>query len=381
MSWAYLQPATCNLQSIMNRLRSRFILAFISVIFLVLFVPILLSIVASVFNLDRPDPEVVALMEQIPPEVAAEMTHIFRRSILVQVATFLLIGAGFGTVAAILLSRQLARPLTELADAAQDIGRQNLSRRVDVTGAEEIIEVANSFNEMAARLEQAEELRQNLLTDVAHELRTPVTVIQGNLRAILDDVYPLDKEEVARLYEQTLLLTHLIEDLRELAQAEAHQLSLAMVDVDVVALVKGTAVTYKPIAAEKNITLRTELLGALTTIQADEARLRQCLLNLLDNAIRYTPENGTIIVQAEQLAQRVELRVIDDGVGIAMEHLPHVFDRFYRADSARSRALGGSGLGLAIVRAVVEEHGGTVTAVSEGPGHGSTFTISLPLIR
>ena len=363
----------------MNRLRSRFILAFITVIFLVLFVPILLSIAAEALDLDRPDPEIVALVKQIPPDVIEELEVRFRRGFSIQVATFLLIGAGFGTVAAILLSRQLARPLTELADAAQDIGRQNLSRRVEVAGAEEIIEVANSFNEMASRLEQAEELRQNLLTDVAHELRTPVTVIQGNLRAILDDVYPLDKEEVARLYEQTLLLTHLIEDLRELAQAEAHQLALATVDADVVELVKGTAVTYKPIAAEKNINLRTELLGALPTIQADAARLRQCLLNLLENAIRYTPEEGTIIVQAEQVENRVELRVIDNGAGITAEHLPHVFDRFYRADSARSRELGGSGLGLAIVRAIVEEHGGTVTAVSDGSGHGSTFTISLPV--
>lgn len=362
----------------MNRLRSRFILAFISVIFLVLFTPVWLSLIASVFNLDRPDPEVVALMEEIPPEVVSQMEEIFRRSFSMQAAAFLLVGAFVGTVTAVLLSRQLARPLDTLADAARDIGEQNLSRRVAVKGADEIMAVASSFNEMAMRLEQAETLRQNLLTDVAHELRTPVTVIQGNLRAILDDVYPLEKEEIARLYEQTLLLTHLIDDLRELAQAEAHQLSLAMTEVDVASLVKDTAVPYKPIAAEKSITLRTELLGALPLIQADQARLRQCLLNLLDNALRYTPEAGTITVQAEQVGQMVALRVIDNGAGIALEHLPHVFDRFYRTDAARSREQGGSGLGLAIVRAIVEAHGGTVTAVSDGLGKGTTFTITLP---
>ena len=208
----------------MNRLRSRFILAFVSVIVLMLLVPFILSTIATVLNLDRPDPEIQALIAEIPPDVAERMVEVFRRSISIQLAIFLLIGAGIGTVMAVLLSRTLAKPLDELADAARDIGEQNLSRRVVVTGADEIIAVATSFNEMATQLEQAEDLRKNLLTDVAHELRTPVTVIQGNLRAILDDVYPLDKEEVARLYEQTLLLTRLIDDLRELAQAEAHQL-------------------------------------------------------------------------------------------------------------------------------------------------------------
>lgn len=363
----------------MNRLRSRFILAFISVILLILLVPLTLSIIGSMFDLGQPDPEMAGWLDEIPPEVVAEMETVVRRSISIQIAAFLLVGAGIGTVTAVLLSRTLAKPLDELADAARDIGEQNLSRRVVVTGADEIIEVAAAFNEMAARLEQAEDLRKNLLTDVAHELRTPVTVIQGNLRAILDDVYPLDKEEVARLYEQTLLLTRLIDDLRELSQAEAHQLSLNILQVDVVELVKETAVTYKPIVSRKKITLRPELLGALPAIQADKARLRQCLLNLLDNAVRHTPENGTIILQAEQVGQALELRVIDDGAGIAADRQPHVFDRFYRTDSARSREQGGSGLGLAIVRAIIEQHGGTVTAVSAGIGQGSTFTITLPL--
>ncbi len=363
----------------MNRLRSRFILAFISVIILIMLVPITLSFVADALGFNRPPPQIEALLAEIPPDEVEKLDEIFRTAFLRQIAVFLLIGGGIGTVTAVLLSRTLAKPLDELADAAHDIGEHNLSRRVDVAGADEIIAVATAFNEMAARLEQAEALRQNLLTDVAHELRTPVTVIQGNLRAILDDVYPLEKEEIARLYEQTLLLTHLIDDLRELAQAEAQQLLLAIVDVDVADLVKDTAVSYQPIATQKKITLRTELLGTLPTIQVDQARLRQCLLNLLDNAMRYTPEDGTVIVQAEQIGQMLELRVIDNGNGISAEHLPHVFDRFYRTDSARSREQGGSGLGLAIVRAIVEAHGGTVTAVSAGMGAGSTFTIVLPV--
>ena len=239
--------------------------------------------------------------------------------------------------------------------------------------------LAESFNEMASKLENAESLRQNLLADVAHELRTPLTVIQGNLRAILDDVYPLEKEEIARLYEQTLHLTGLIEDLRELSHAEADRLPMHLVDVDVAALVKETAVTFTPLTQAENITLRAELLGALPTIQADKARLRQSLHNLLNNAIQHTPAGGTITLQAEHNDNQLHLRVSDNGDGIPQEHLEHIFDRFARIEKSRSRDKGGSGLGLAIVRAIANAHNGTVTVTSPGQGQGSTFTITLPI--
>jgi signal transduction histidine kinase len=249
---------------------------------------------------------------------------------------------------------------------------------VQVRGSEEIMAVADAFNDMAARLEAAETLRRNLLADVAHELRTPVTVIQGNLRAILDDVYPLEKEEVARLYEQTRLLTRLIDDLRELAQAEASQLSLNVGPVDVAVLVKETAAAFNPIAHSQEVELTVELLGHLPTIQADGARLRQSLHNLVDNALRHTPANGRILLQVEQVNDTVQIRVQDSGHGMKPEQLSHVFDRFYRADPSRSRESGGSGLGLAIVQAIAQAHGGDVTAVSSGPNQGSTFTLTLP---
>jgi signal transduction histidine kinase len=268
--------------------------------------------------------------------------------------------------------------LNKLADAARSFGSRNLSQRVQIRGSEEIMAVADAFNEMAERLEEAETLRRNLLADVAHELRTPVTVIQGNLRAILDDVYPLEKEEVARLYEQTRLLTRLIDDLRELAQAEAAQLSLNVTSVDVAALVKETAAAFQPIAYSQKIELRVELLGNLPTIQADGARLRQSLHNLMDNALRHTPENGRILLQVEEVNDAIQIRVQDSGSGMTPEQLSHVFDRFYRADPSRSRESGGSGLGLAIVQAIAKAHGGEVTAVSPGPNQGSTFILTLP---
>lgn len=321
-------------------------------------------------------------MDQVHPETLATLDAFFRTVILRQLGIFLLISAFVATLAGALLSRTLSRPLNELAAAARDIGARNLSRRVAIEAVdhvEEISDVARAFNEMASQLEQAETLRQNMLSDVAHELRTPVTVIQGNLRAILDDVYALDKEEIARLYDQTLLLSHLINDLRELAQAEARQLPLQLETVDVATLIKETAATYRPLIAAQSITFRPELLGALGQVTLDPHRIKQCLHNLLENALRYTPPQGTITLQAERLDGELEIRVMDSGSGIKAEHLPYVFDRFYRTDRARSREDGGSGLGLAIAKAIVEQHNGRISVISEGMGQGSRFTLHLPV--
>lgn len=362
----------------MNRLQTRFIVAFIGVIFLVILVPLTFSVLMRSFNIVQPTPEIIHAFETLPEETVAQLQIFFREFIPRQIAIFIIGGGTIGLIMAIFLARSLVRPLDQLAAAARSYGSRNMSQRVQVRGSEEIIAVADAFNDMAARLEAAETLRRNLLADVAHELRTPVTVIQGNLRAILDDVYPLEKEEVARLYEQTRLLTRVIDDLRELAQAEASQLSLNVVEVDVAALVKETAVAFQPIARSQQIELHAELLGSLPLIQVDGARLRQSLHNLVDNALRHTPENGRILLQVEQINGSVEIRVQDNGRGMTPEQINHVFDRFYRADPSRSRDSGGSGLGLAIVRAIAKAHGGKVTAVSPGLNQGSTFVLTLP---
>ncbi len=363
----------------MNRLRTRLILAFVGIIVLVVVLPLNFSLLGRFLGILETDPTLLALVEDLPPESVARIEDFFLESIPRQIGRLIIVGALVGTVAGMLVSRTLTAPLNKLAEAAKEINLQNLGRRVDVHGTEEIVAVADAFNGMAERLEEAETLRRNMLADVAHELRTPVTVIQGNLRAILDNVYPLDKEEVARLFEQTRHLTRLIDDLRELAQAEASQLSLNMTEVDVAALVKDTAVSYKPIAQNQQIELHAELLGAIPTVQADAARLRQSVHNLVDNALRHTPIGGHISLEVEQVGEAIKIRVKDSGSGMTPEQLSHIFDRFYRADPSRSRESGGSGLGLAIVRAIAKAHGGKVTAVSPGLDQGSTFTLTLPL--
>ncbi|MCC6606161.1 MAG: HAMP domain-containing protein [Anaerolineae bacterium] len=365
----------------MNRLRTRFIAAFIGVILLVVLIPLTFSLLLRSLDIAQQPPEITEVLRSLSPEQAEVMENFARQFFPRQIAGFIIFGGLFGVIAGVLLARSFVRPLDTLAESSRQFGPRNLSYRAEVQGTEEIQAVAQAFNEMAERLEAAETLRQNLLADVAHELRTPVTVIQGNLRAILDDVYPLEKEEVARLYEQTRLLTRVIDDLRELAQAEASQLSLNMTEVDVAALVKETAVSFQPIARSQQIELHAELLGAIPTVPADAARLRQSVHNLVDNALRHTPAGGHILLEVEQVNEAIRIRVQDSGSGMTPEQLSRVFDRFYRADPSRSRESGGSGLGLAIVRAIVNAHGGEVTAVSPGPHQGSTFSLTLPLLR
>jgi signal transduction histidine kinase len=280
-------------------------------------------------------------------------------------------------VAGIWMSRTLTKPMGELGDAARAIGQQDLSRRVRVHGTDEVRVLASRFNGMASQLEEAEGLRRNLLADVAHELRNPLHVLQGNLQAMLDGVYDMNNEEIARIHDQTRHLTAMVDDLHELAQAESHQMVLNRRMADIAVLVKDTSEIFQPIAASKDIELRVELLGAIPEIEVDPDRLRQVMNNLLSNALRHTPEGGNILISIQRLGQMVEVGVKDTGSGIPADQLDHVFDRFYRTDSARSREKGGTGLGLAIARAIIESHGGWMKAESPGVSKGSTFTFAL----
>lgn len=291
--------------------------------------------------------------------------------------TLLLITVPLGILGSIWISRSLTSPLNQLANAARDVGSGNLDRRLDVSGTVEMREVAHAFNEMTHDLQESEQLRRNLVADIAHELRTPLTVVQGNLRAILDDVYPLNKEEITRLYDQTRILAQLVQDLRDVAQAEAGQLELNLIKTDVGKLVQETAATFSSLVEEEEVALQIETSPNLPTLPVDPTRIAQVLHNLLSNAVRHTPADGVITVTALPAEGGVDISVSDTGAGIAAEHLPRVFERFYRTDRARDRDSGGTGLGLSIARALIEAHGGTIQVHSAGIGRGTTFTISL----
>jgi signal transduction histidine kinase len=362
-----------------NRLWIRFALVIIGILLAVIFLPVLLGpllIPGDASGGDEMEAFFIAaslsaeLQTQLQQRIIEAAQELFIRGLIV-------VGAG-GAIAGIILSRMLSAPLQDLADGARAIAGRNLAHRVPVRGSDEMRTVAESFNDMAGQLEQAEGLRRQLLADVAHELRNPLHVLRGNLQAIVDGVYPLNHNEVSRLLDQTDHLTRLVNDLHELALAEARQLPLDRRPVDLGALTKEAVAVFQPLAAAQEIELRVELLGAPPTAAVDPGRIRQTIQNLLANALRHTPPGGRILVTVTERDGRAVLSVSDDGAGIAPEHLPQVFDRFFRTGDARDRESGGAGLGLAIVKAIVEAHDGEARAESAGLGRGSTFVVTLP---
>jgi two-component system OmpR family sensor kinase/two-component system sensor histidine kinase BaeS len=284
------------------------------------------------------------------------------------------VGIGLGLA----LSRNIARPLNRLATAARAIAAKDLSQRVEPMGAAEVMEVGHAFNEMAASLEKAEDLRRNLVADVAHELRTPLSVLQGNLTALLDGVYPLEPSEIARLADEARLLSRLVDDLRELAQAEAGQLALELRATDLAAVVQTTVEVFGPVAGDKQVALIHDAPASLPPVRVDAGRVAQVLRNLLSNALRHTSPGGTIRVAAAVVPGGVEVSVSDTGEGIAPADLPHVFERFWRGDKSRVRETGGSGLGLAIARRLIELQRGQIGVESQ-PGRGSRFWFRFPV--
>ncbi len=285
-----------------------------------------------------------------------------------------------GVVALVLgsvLFFQIVRPLRSLSAAARGIGQGDLSQRAWVGDQDEVGQVALTFNQMAETLQRYAAERRNMIADIAHELRTPLAVVQSNLEAMLDGVLPASPEELASLHQETLLLNRLIADLRTLSLAEAGQLHLDKKPVSLDALLQGVVERMRLRAGERQMILETRMGAGLPPISADAERLGQALTNLIDNALRYTPAGTRITVAAHSAPGGVEVDVVDDGPGIPPDEIPHVFDRFWRGEKSRNRATGGSGLGLAIVKQLVEAHGGQVR-VDSTAGAGTRFSLYLP---
>jgi signal transduction histidine kinase len=282
-----------------------------------------------------------------------------------------------GLVSGIAIGRVVSAPITSLANAARELETGKLQVRVPVHGSREFQELASAFNKMAAALQQAETARNNLMADVSHELRTPLTVLEGNLRAALDRVIELDEAGIANLYSQTRHLIRLVNDLRELTLAETGQLTLELMPTDIPLLVNETVQALEPLANDKRVQLIVET-QELPPMNVDPVRIRQVLFNLISNALRHTPAGGVIRVFGRQTQPGLALSIEDSGEGLEPDELTNLFNRFYRVDKSRSRETGGTGLGLSIAKAIVEAHGGSITAYSAGKGQGSCFTLALP---
>jgi len=283
-------------------------------------------------------------------------------------------------IAGLVLARRLSHPLQELHDAVTGVAAGNLQQKVGLGGGGELEDVASAFNTMAHRLQESERQRQELLAAVAHELRTPLSIIEGNLEAMLDGVREPTPDLIATLHTQSALLSQLITDLRDLSLADARQLSLRRRPVDLTALCRESVDAMGLWIEERKVTVQVSGEGN-TTAEVDPDRLRQVVQNLLHNAVRFTPAGGRVRITVREMAreqnQWVALEVEDEGPGIPAESLTRVFEPFYREDPSRSRASGGTGMGLAVVRLLVQVHGGDVRAENR-PAGGSRFVVQLP---
>ena len=276
------------------------------------------------------------------------------------------------------VSRRILDPIREMMSASREMVAGRYSRRVRVSSADELGALASNFNTMAETLERTEERRQQLIADVAHELRTPLATIKSYMEGLTDEVLPADPTTYELVSQEANRLARLVQDLQDLSRAEARQLDLNFKLVEVPALVKAAVSRLEPQYQAKGVLLETSLADRLPGVLVDADRIIQVLLNLLGNALQYTPAGGLVRVEAVRNGEAVQLSVSDTGIGISAEHLPHVFERFYRVDKSRSRAGGGSGLGLTIARHIVEAHGGRIWVESAGAGHGSQFSFTLP---
>jgi signal transduction histidine kinase len=277
------------------------------------------------------------------------------------------------------ITRRLTRPITDMATAATRIAAGDYRVRVpDSRLAVEFDALDHAFNRMASTLEHTERRRRELLADVAHELRTPLSTVDSFVEGIEDGVIPASADTWQTLRDQTSRLRRLVDDIDAVSRAEERQLDLRprclVVDEAVGEAVRAAAAAF----AAKRVTLEHRPGPTPAAVLADQDRLREIMDNLLSNALRHTPPGGSVAISAHVVPGEVHVVVADTGDGIAAAQLPHVFDRFYRADPARSRATGGSGIGLTIARALAQAHGGDLRAASDGPGHGATFTLILP---
>ena len=289
-------------------------------------------------------------------------------------------------VAGLFITRQIIAPIRALSQASRRIAAGRYNERVKLKGEnpndmDELGQLAQDFNHMAENLEQTEALRRQLIGDVSHELRTPLTAIKGSMEALIDGVLPAEPETFEQIYQEADRLQRLVNDLQELSQVEAGAFKLDLQPLLLSDLLKTAKTRLDRQYAEKGVSLEINVPVDLPEIMADADRLSQVLFNLVGNALQYTPSGGQVTVAARRLGDEVLVSVQDTGIGIAAEHLPHVFNRFYRADRSRARVSGGSGIGLTIAKQLVETHSGRIWVESPGEGQGSTFTFTLPVAK
>jgi len=289
-------------------------------------------------------------------------------------------------IVSVLFSRRIVAPVQEMMSISQRIAEGHYDERVNIPGRlrpsemDELANLAVSFNQMASKLDRTESMRRQLIGDVAHELRTPLSTIKASMEGLIDGVLPAEVETYQQVHREADRMQRLVHDLQELSRVEAGVFEMEFRGVQIADLVEAARVRLELQFIEKGVDLEVAIPSNLPSISADENRMGQVLLNLIGNALQYTPPKAKVHISAAQVEHKMVVSIRDTGVGIPLEHLPHIFTRFYRVDKSRSRAGGGSGIGLTIAKHIVEAHEGHIWAESPGTGKGSTFSFTLPVM-
>ena len=322
--------------------------------------------------------------------MATDLLENFRTAVNEVLLVSAVVAVATAVIVSSFVTRRIVRPIQEMTAASQRIVDGRYDERVQVGGEDELAELGISFNRMAHQLEQTEERRRQLIGDVAHELRTPLSSIKSVMEGLQDGVLPAEPETFASVEREVNRLQRIVRDLEELSRAEAGELPMEMAPVNPTAFVQTAVDRLRLQFDDKNVKLDVNISPDLPHVQADTARMTQVMLNLLGNALQYTPAGGEVSVQCSLFSNQSEhcplptahcilITVRDTGIGLTAEQQSHIFERFYRVDKSRARSGGGSGIGLTISKHIVEAHHGRLTVSSPGPGKGSAFTVWLPI--
>jgi signal transduction histidine kinase len=313
------------------------------------------------------------------PGLAADLLENFNAAISEILTIAIIVGLLAAIAVSIFTARRIIGPIQMMMKASRNIAAGDYHERINVASDDELGALARSFNQMAEELEETEQRRLELIGDVAHELRTPLSSIRSTMEGLVDAVLPADPATFMGVQREVSRLQRLVHDLEELSRAESGQLPLEPQAVTPDEFIQPALERLENQYQDKGVDLKVYAASDLPNVWVDPGRITQVLLNLMGNALQYTPSGGQVAVRVWSVGGEIFIEVKDSGIGIPPDHLPHIFERFYRVDKSRSRAGGGSGIGLTIAKHLVEAHGGRIWATSPGPGQGSTFIFALPI--
>ena len=359
-----------------ERLAWKLFLSYLVILFVAIVVLDITAELESPSTLARDITRLESLLSE-NPALAASLRENFSTAVNEILAIATLLAALAAAFVSLFTARRIVEPIQAMMRASQHIAAGDYHARVQIPGQDELGALAQSFNQMAEALDRTEHRRMELIGNVAHELRTPLANIKSSLEGLVDGVIPGEPETYMGLDHEVSRMQRLVRDLEELSRVEADQIRLELRPVILTELIGIIAERLRPQFEDKGVTLRFDVSPDLPRVSADANRMTQVLLNLLGNALQYTPTDGTVTIRAWHEYNDCIVAIQDTGIGVAPEHLPHLFERFYRVDKSRSRAGGGSGIGLTIAKHLIEAHGGRIWITSPGTDQGSTISFAL----